>query len=157
MARRVKAAGLRLRVIRGGDMYRVRMYTGFKQIWRGWTRIFYGCFGTLPRLLGSVVLLSLFSISPYVTLIMSTLAGNHAAQLTMAAGFAIISQQSVLWPFYRISGVAAPLALTYPVGAAVCLGMTLNAIRRACGSAVTTWRGTTYTGGAKVEPQAVQR
>ena len=76
LARQAKRLGLRLRVLRGGGMYRVRMYTGLGQIWRGWSRIFYGCFGTFPRLLVSVVMLSIFSLSPYLSLLASPLAGS---------------------------------------------------------------------------------
>ncbi len=148
MARRVKAAGLALRVIRGGDLYRVRMYTGIGQIWRGWSRIFYGCFGTFPRLLVSVLMLAVFSLSPYLTLLLSPLAGGGAPWLAAAALFAILAQQSVLWRFYHVTGNGRPWALTYPLGAALCLGMTLNAMRRLAGT-TTTWRGTAYKGGAQ--------
>lgn len=149
LARRTKQLGMRLRVIRGHPLYRVRMYVGFSQIWRGWSRIFYGCFGTFPRLLGSVLMLSIFSISPYLTLLASPLAGVEAPWVAAAAGLAILAQQSVMWAFYRMSGAPAPWALTYPIGAAVCLGMTINAMRRLTGGVTTTWRGTTYHGGAQ--------
>ena len=148
MARLVKAAGLRLRVIRGGDLYHVRMYAGLKYIWRGWSRIFYGCFGTFPRLLVSVLMLAVFSLSPYVTLLASLWGGSASAWLSAAACFAILAQQSVLWRFYHLTGNGRAWALSYALGAALCLGMTLNAIRRLAGTA-TTWRGTTYRGGAQ--------
>ncbi|MFQ5806180.1 MAG: glycosyltransferase [Phycisphaerae bacterium] len=154
MARLVKAAGLRLRVIRGGNLYRVRMYVGLKQTWRGWSRIFYGCFGTLPRLLVSFLMLSIFSLSPYVTLLASPFIGAAGPWLTAAAGFAIAAQQSVLWRFYHVTGNRRPWALTYPLGAALCLGMTLNAMRRLGGAATTTWRGTSYRGGAQTSPES---
>ncbi|MBU0638153.1 MAG: glycosyltransferase family 2 protein [Planctomycetes bacterium] len=154
MARIAKQVGVRLRVILGGGMYRVRMYTGFAQIWRGWSRIFYGCFGTLPRLLASIVMLSVFSISPYVTLLASPLAGAEWWRLGVPAAFAIVAQQTVLWRFYRVSEMAGGWALTYPLGALVCLGMTLSAILKALGAAGTTWRGTTYTGGAQAREGA---
>jgi len=150
MARRTKAAGLTLRVIRGGDLYRVRMYTGIKQIWRGWSRIFYGCFGTFPRLLVSVIMLAVFSLSPYLTLLLSPLAGHASGYLASAAAFAILAQQSVLWRFYHVTGNGRAWALTYPLGALLCLGMTLNAMRRLLGTS-TTWRGTSYRGGAQTE------
>ncbi len=150
LARRTKAAGLNLQVIRGGDLYRVRMYTGLKQIWRGWSRIFYGCFGTFPRLLVSVIMLAVFSLSPYLTLLLSPLTGSAAPWLAAAGALAIVAQQSVLWRFYAITGNPSHWALTYPLGAAMCLGMTLNAMRRLLGT-TTTWRGTTYRGGARAE------
>jgi glycosyltransferase involved in cell wall biosynthesis len=148
MARRAKRLGVRLRVIRGGGLYGTRMYTGFGPIWRGWSRIFYGCFGTPGRLLASVVMLSVFSVSPYVTLAISLLTGSAFGWLAAAAGFAILGQQSLLWRFYRETGTPGPWALTYPLGALVCLGMTFNALAKAAGAAGTTWRGTAYRGGA---------
>jgi len=149
MARRAKELGLRLRVIRGGALYCVRMYVGFRQIWRGWSRIFYGCFGTLPRLLCSAVMLSVFSLSPYAALVAGLTLPNPP--LAAAAGFAVLAQQSVLWRFYRVSGSAPGWALTYPVGAALCLGMTLSAMTHLTGRA-TDWRGTRYVGGARLAP-----
>ncbi len=145
-ARAAKQAGLRLRVIRGGRLYSCRMYVGFRQIWRGWSRIFYGCFGSVPRLLVSVVFLTVFSLSPYLTLVLAAISPAPGG-LAAAAMLAIAAQQSVLWRFYRLSHVAPIWALTWPVGAALCLGMTCNALTRHWG-ARTTWRGTTYTGGA---------
>ncbi|MGD8452401.1 MAG: glycosyltransferase family 2 protein [Phycisphaerae bacterium] len=147
MARQVKRVGRRLCVLRGGDMYRVRMYVGLRQIWRGWSRIFYGCFGTVPRLIGSAAMLSIFSLSPYITLLLSPLAGGAALAIAAAAAIAILAQQSILFRFYGLSGIAPAWALTYPLGAAFCLGMTLNAMTR-LGGKQTTWRGTSYTGGA---------
>lgn len=150
MARLVKRAGHTLRVVRSEGLYHVRMYVGFSQIWRGWSRIFYGCFGTFPRLLASVLFLSLVSISPYVTLVLSWMGGAAWAHFAGAALFAIVAQQSVLWRFWKLSALSPPWALTYPLGAAVCLGMTLNAMTRLGGFTSTTWRGTTYRGSEHV-------
>ncbi len=148
MARLAKQAGRRLRVVRSQGLYRVRMYTGFREIWRGWSRIFYGCFGTLPRLLISVAFLSLFSLSPYVTLLASPLAGAAWPAFALAGLAAIVAQQSVLWRFWALSQIKPAWALTYPIGAAICLGMTFSAIGRLGGVRTTTWRGTTYRGQA---------
>ncbi|TWT44633.1 4,4'-diaponeurosporenoate glycosyltransferase [Phycisphaerae bacterium RAS1] len=158
LARLTKRAGLRLRVIRSGGMYRVRMYTGFRQIWRGWSRIFFGCFGTFPKLLGSVLMLTIFSLSPWLSLFIAGgawLAGSaHLGPIAAMAAAAVTAQQSVLWRFYTLSGVGSAWALSYPVGAVVCLGMTLSAITRLGGSS-TNWRGTTYEGGAHRERGSV--
>lgn len=155
LARRAKQAGLRLRVIRGGSLYRVRMYVGLRQIWRGWSRIFYGCLGTFPRMLASVTMLAIFSVSPYLTLAFSPLAGEGWPWLAAAAGATILAQQSLLWRFYAITGNGAPWALTYPIGAALCLGMTLDAMRRLRGG-LTTWRGTVYRGGAQTGAESAR-
>jgi len=152
-ARRAKQLGVRLRVIRGGGMYSVRMYAGWRQIWNGWTRIFYCCFGTLPRLLASVLFLSVFSLLPTLSLLAAlTLMiwpefRSWAAAVASVAAVAVLAQQSVLWRFYALGGTRPAWALTWPLGAAACLGITLNAIARHFG-ARTHWRGTTYTAGA---------
>jgi len=146
-ARRAKAAGIRLRVETSVGLIRVRMYDGFGQIWRGWSRIFYGCFGTVARLIASLVLLSVFSLSPYVTLVVAALSGL-GWQLAVAAGVAMIAQQSVLWRFYSATGSSSAWALSYPVGTVVCLGITFDALGKTRSNARTSWRGTSYSGGA---------
>lgn len=147
MARAAKRAGLRLKVVQSEAMYSVRMYTGFGQIWRGWSRIFYGCFGTAGRLVASFLVLALFSLSPYITLAVAALIPSAAVSLAVAAGLAIVAQQSILWRFYPLSGIGSAWALTYPLGTILCLGMILNAMRR-LGGATTNWRGTVYARGA---------
>lgn len=147
MARRVKALGLRLRVLGGGGLYSVRMYTGLRQIWNGWTRIFYACFGTWLRLIVSAIFLSVFSLFPVVSLLISPLLGQYGVGIAFASGLTFISQQSVLWRFYALCRMPPAWALTYPLGAGLCFAMTINAMRRLLG-ARTQWRGTSYAGGA---------
>lgn len=142
-ARRAKQLGVRLRVLRGSGMYSARMYVGLRQIWNGWSRIFYACFGTLPRLLVSIGFLSVFSLLPTLSLLASPLLGEYAAGIALSAGLAVLAQQSVLWRFYALSRTPPAWALTYPLGAAICLGMTCNAVRRHWGVR-THWRGTSY-------------
>ena len=67
---------------------------------------------------------------------------------------AIVAQQSILWRFYHVTGNPRWWALSYPLGAGLCLGMTLNAMRRVGGQTTTTWRGTTYRGGARTAPES---
>lgn len=148
LARRTKQAGRILRVIRGGDLYHVRMYTGFGQIWRGWSRIFYGCLGTFPRLLASVLMLTFFSVGPYLTLLFAPLLTAAWPWMAGVAAFTILAQQSILWRFYHLTGNGRSWAISYGLGALLCLGMTFDAMRRLSGTTATTWRGTTYRGGA---------
>jgi glycosyltransferase involved in cell wall biosynthesis len=159
MARRAKEAGLRLRVVSNADLYRVRMYNSFAQAWRGWSRIFYGCFGTLRRLVVSLVL----SLLPWLALVGGLLARGlgFAADRTgdvllVSAAAACALQMSVLFRFYRICRVNPLLAPTYPIGALLAAGMLISAIRRLGGRSTTTWRGTIYRGD-RVEAAAVAR
>jgi chlorobactene glucosyltransferase len=154
MAALIKQKGLRLRVVQNDGLYLTRMYRNFHEMWRGWSRIFYGCFGTFPRLFVSFLMLSVFSLSPYVTLLASPLAGSAWLWFAAAAGFAILGQQTVFWRFYAVTGTCPVWALSYPLGAALCLGMTLNAMRRLGGNVTTTWRGTMYRGGAQTSSES---
>jgi chlorobactene glucosyltransferase len=146
-ARQAKRVGVRLRVIRGGGLYTVRMYVGWRQIWRGWSRIFYGCFATWQRLVLSAAFLAVFSLSPPVSLLLSPLTGRVGAGIALAAGCTVLAQQTVLWRFYRLCAMRPAWALTYPLGAGVCFAMVCNAMTRLTGVR-TSWRGTSYTGGA---------
>jgi cellulose synthase/poly-beta-1,6-N-acetylglucosamine synthase-like glycosyltransferase len=151
LAREAKRTGVSLRVLRGGGLYSVRMYVGLQQIWRGWSRIFYGCFGTWGRLLASAIFLSVFSLSPWIALLSSPFLGRVGPGIAVAALVAISAQQSVLRRFYRLCAMPPNWALSYPLGAALCLAITCNAMTRLAGGQ-TRWRGTAYTGGAQTSP-----
>ncbi len=145
LAHRAKAAGVRLYVIPGGGMYTVRMYTGLRAIWNGWTRIFYGSFGTWPRLTASAVFLLIFSLLPIISLPLALLGGSAGPAIALAALWALAAQQTVMWRFYRLCSVPRAWALAYPFGAALCLAIILNTMRRRATGRME-WRGTTYHG-----------
>ncbi len=69
MARIAKDMGRRLRVVENDDLYRTRMYRTVAESWRGWSRIFYGCLATAPRVATSASLVILFSVMPWLSLI----------------------------------------------------------------------------------------
>lgn len=150
MARRAKQMGLRLRVVTNSDLYRVRMYNSFAQAWRGWSRIFYGCFGSFRRLIVSLLVILFVSLLPWASLIggvIGLLAGSQLSglgRMTLVAAAACALQLSVLVRFYRISRVSPLLAPTYPIAAVLAAGMLISAIKRLGGMGTTTWRGTTY-------------
>jgi chlorobactene glucosyltransferase len=153
MARLCKENGRRLRVIQNDGLYTVRMYTDFNQMWHGWSRIFYGCFGTFRRLAVSIRMLVLMNVFPYVSFLIAlgVLLSRGWADLStgwrgvlIASTAAVATQQSVIARFYKLSRVHPAWAPTFIVGAVVCIGMLTNAIRRLRGRSTTTWRGTTY-------------
>jgi chlorobactene glucosyltransferase len=153
MARRAKAAGQRLKVVSNLDLYTVRMYDSLKQMWNGWSRIFYGCFGTMRRLVVSAVVVVIFSLLPWFTLAVSSLvlALREAPApawrwLVAVAALAAVAQLSAMLRFYYRSRSNPLFALLYPIGAAIGLGALVNAMRRIGGRGTTTWRGTVYRG-----------
>jgi cellulose synthase/poly-beta-1,6-N-acetylglucosamine synthase-like glycosyltransferase len=160
MARLAKAHGRRLVVVQNKDLYTVRMYAGFREIWRGWSRIFYGCFGTFRRLRITMLMLLTTNIFPYLSLLISL--GVFAVRGWSGAGpgwhwvagmsaLAVILQQTVIARFYRLSHTSPALAPTFIVGAVICVGMLINAMLKLNGRTSVTWRGTTYRGDGVVK------
>jgi len=154
MARAAKEGGHRLRVVENRDLYVTRMYTNFREIWRGWSRIFYGCFETFRRLRISLLVMMFSGLLPWY----SALAGwimvgvrgwNQAGPwraVAVLATIAVLCQQSVLTRYYRVSQASPLLAPTYPIAGTLVCGMLLNAMAKLGGRTATTWRGTTYRG-----------
>lgn len=154
LARLAKQNGHRLRVIQNDDLYVTRMYATLGQTWHGWSRIFYGCLGTLRRLLLAMLLLTSFSLLPWISLvaglIWSTGTDGAAARpwiwVSVLAGLAVLLEQSVMFRFYRLVRAGPVWSLGYVVGASICWFMLANAISKLRGRTGTTWRGTTYRG-----------
>lgn len=154
MARLTKERGRRLLVVQNDGLYSCHMYSGFRQIWRGWSRIFYGCFGTFRRLMITLGMLLCTNIFPYVSLLLAwvmtaacgwTDAGPWRA-VALAATVAVGFQLSVIARFYRLSKASPWLAPTFILCAFICVGMLISAMRRLGGRTKTVWRGTAYQG-----------
>ncbi len=154
LARLAKQMGLKLRVVENDDLYRTRMYRTFGEAWRGWSRIFYGCLGSLPRLVTSASLVFLLVITPWVSLAAAWLgravAGDDGVEpWTLAGGVwlgVILLKQIVSWRIYTVVRVGRMWSLTYVVGAVVAFAMLISAMLKTIGVTSTTWRGTTYRG-----------
>ena len=57
---------------------------------------------------------------------------------------------TVLARFYKISNSPVRYMFTWPIGAALCVGMLISAIGKTLGLTGTAWRGRVYTAGAGV-------
>jgi len=149
MARLTKSLGRRLFVIQNRDLYMTRMYASCAESWRGWSRIFYGTFGTWRRLLITFGVLAVMSVLPFVGGIASAIGwiatGGDATWgwALLASLCAIVMLESVIIRFMRLVRSRWWAWMTYPVGAVLALGMLLSSMTRLLGVR-TTWRGTTY-------------
>jgi len=153
MARLAKRKGQRLFVIQNDGLYTVRMYTTFRQIWRGWSRIFYGCFGSFRRLRLTAIMLAVMNIIPYASLLLAggavlvngwTAAGAGWQAVGVCSLLAAVAQQSVIVRFYRLSKVGGWLGPTFVLGAVICVGILISAMFKLGGRSTTNWRGTIY-------------
>ena len=151
LARLIKQSGHRLRVVRGGGLYTVRMYTSLRQILLGWSRIFLGTFGTLGRLTVALLVLLINGVLPYGAAALGLSlagAGVEPSGWWWACGIAgcaaAAMQLSVIFRFYRLAGARRLLCWSYPLGCLmgiIALAMSLSKLRR---GARVVWRGTSY-------------
>jgi len=164
MARLAKGMGFRLRVVENDDLYRTRMYRTLGEAWCGWSRIFFGSLGTLPRLTAAAALVGTLVIVPWVSFAAAVIgygfARTDSASEWLATavvwGGVILLKQLVVWRLYDVLRVARPWSLTYIIGACATLAMLINAMLKSVGVTTTTWRGTTYRGGRVVAPGATR-
>jgi chlorobactene glucosyltransferase len=161
MAKLAKQTGQRLFVLQNEDLYTVRMYSRLREIWRGWSRIFYGCFETFRRLRITLAMLLTTNFFPYVSMLIA--AGVLAAKGWSGAGtgwqlvgataaLGVVLQQTVIVRFYRLCQTKPWLAPTFIIGATVCVGMLINAMFKLNGRTATVWRGTAYRGNQMARP-----
>jgi chlorobactene glucosyltransferase len=147
-ARLTKEKGMRLYVVQNRDLYRTRMYEGFKATYNGWSRIFYGSFRRLKKVVGAAALLLVMSLLPYLILLVSlgyaTVQGWEVHRLgwwVLAwSGIAIVLQMLVVMRFYHMTGTKWYRALSYPVGAMVTLFILVNSMKKCLGAPIE-WRG----------------
>jgi hypothetical protein len=150
MADLIKKSGKKLRVLRGDGLYKVRMYTSFDQIIRGWSRIFFGTFGTLKRLIISFLLMAIMGILPYAAAAVGLLwfhcgAGSTTALACGIAGLTgVLLQQSVIFRYYRMLGNAGTLALTYAMACVITLYVIIISMTKLRPGATVTWKSTSY-------------
>ena len=134
-------------------LYLTRMYSNVRDTWRGWSRIFYGCFGTFRRLAVSFMFMLVMGLSPWASAAIAwtalALTGWQAGpwrNVAIAATVAIVFQQTLLVRYYRASQARWWYAPTYGLGSVVILAMLVNAMCKLGGRQATVWRGTTYRG-----------
>jgi cellulose synthase/poly-beta-1,6-N-acetylglucosamine synthase-like glycosyltransferase len=150
MADIVKSSGKKLRVLRSDGLYKVRMYTSFKQIIRGWSRIFFGTFGTLKRLTISFLLMAIMGLLPYAAALVGLLSyslggGSTTALACGIAGLAGVTMQlSVIFRYYRLLGNAGALALTYSMACIITLWVIVISMTKLRPGATVTWKSTSY-------------
>ena len=154
MAAAVKHGGHKLRVARGESLYTVRMYTSLGAILKGWSRIFYGTFGTLKRLSLSLTVMLVMGLLPYLTAILGlslAAAGARPTGWWLAAGLvgaaAGAMQLSVIYRYLGLIGGRRGLFWTYPLGAAVASVILIQSLGKLRRGAQVTWRNTRYAGG----------
>lgn len=151
IARYLKAQGYKTRITWGAEFASVRMYSSLASIFKGWGRNFYaGSLGKPWRILAGIAFVLLACYSAYVAIAFGLYRlFNPAPQLGpyawLAAGlahFAIFT--GLLMVVYSWSGNAKRMALLFPLGGAMLIGIFFRSLKM-CLTGKVEWRGTSYT------------
>lgn len=151
IARYLKPQGYKVRITWGAEFASVRMYSSLASIFKGWGRNFYaGSLGKPWRILFGIAFVLFSCYSAYVATAFGLYRLAHpAAQLDpyawLAAGlahFAILT--ALLMVVYSWSGNAKRMALLFPLGGAMLIGIFIRSLKM-CLTGKVEWRGTSYT------------
>lgn len=150
MAQKVKAMGLRVGLVDGQDLVRVRMYTSFSGLWEGWSKnVFHGAGKKLSLLAIVLVFTFVMGVWPVLlvfwALVVALLGGPSFILLAVAAAFQLgLALFYAIWVNRRL-GLPESYSLGFPLGAVIFIGILLNSAYRILSGRGVTWKGRTYT------------
>ena len=142
LARAFVTAGFRVRVLFLRELFSCRMYTGFRELWLGWTKNLYpGMEFKRSAVVGVMALVLTEFVAPYVVFGAALLAGEWT--LAACAGALLLLIHAVRAWMDRIFNQPLAYGLLQPLGAMVLLGLVLDSVRRTR-SGTRQWKGRTY-------------
>jgi len=142
LAKAFKAAGFKVRCLMIRDLFCCRMYTGFTELWHGWTKnLFPGMEFKLGVVAVVIGLVLVEFLSPYAIATFAALTGNLPL---LAASLALLTlMHGVRAWMDRIFGQPLAYGLLQPLGATILLGLLVDSVRRTR-AGTRTWKGRTY-------------
>jgi chlorobactene glucosyltransferase len=145
LCKAVKRAGGTVAAFDGTDVVRCRMYRGFSELWRGFSKnLFAGLGNSIPGFLALMTLVALLYLLPYAELVCSSLAGDRsvamfwlpAAQVAVALLIRIIIAlkfRQPLWP-----------ALCHVLSQVILMLIAFNSFRLTVFGKGPEWKGRNY-------------
>jgi chlorobactene glucosyltransferase len=138
LAAKIKEHKMRISYVLAKDAMRLRMYSGFKQLWNGWSRNFYvGLNRNAGLAVAAVFGISLFFILPWLMIPISLgwllAKGWSLSVFTMMLLWTgvCLAALTARWALHTFYDIDTSHALLQPLGALVTIGMVLNS----------TWKG----------------
>jgi chlorobactene glucosyltransferase len=150
LAQTVKGAGYRLLLANGWQVATTRMYTGFSEIWEGWTKnIFLGMRDQLSLLsFGAFVgLLGALALPAWLLLGVLWLLGGGGPVAGIVAAQALLVWAALLYSRAQASRafeIPQAYALTLPLGAFILTAMMFASTFKVLSGRGVSWRGRTY-------------
>jgi len=151
LAQRIKEEGYRLHVVNAVPLAKSRRRIGLKEIWHGWSRVFYSGMDKNPLLaLATFLCMGLFLLLPWFVApyaLWEILTGNAGpAQISLLAlGLAhclvFLTIRKMLNVFYMLDKSKSWLQ---PLAVLIAMAILVNSMRREGGSGTVVWRGRKY-------------
>ncbi len=142
LAKAFKKAGFRVRALHLRELFSCRMYTGFGELWHGWTKnLFPGMEFKLGVVALVVALVLLEFLSPYAIAVWAIVSGDTPLIAASLALLALI--HGVRAWMDRIFGQPLAYGLLQPLGAAILVGLLLDSVRRTR-MGLRRWKGRVY-------------
>jgi chlorobactene glucosyltransferase len=145
LARRVKTEGLRLRLRAATGDVTCRMYRGWGEVWRGFSKNIYAGLGFSPvALAAAIAALFLLFVAPPICLAAALCAGaSTALMLPLAAAVVLpIVMRLILALRFRLG---IPSAFFHGVGVLLLIAIAVNSWRWMHRAGGAQWKGRTYT------------
>ncbi|MBK8810215.1 MAG: glycosyltransferase [Acidobacteria bacterium] len=140
LAQLLKSKGVRYRIAYAPDLFETRMYSGFRQVWEGFSKNFYSgmSFSITRTLVGGLWILVL-GVLPFFLAAGALSAGEFSLFFPLFAAYLL---QVILFLVVRVYFEANPIhALLAPVGLALFLMILLNSARKILDGSGVVWKG----------------
>jgi glycosyltransferase involved in cell wall biosynthesis len=142
LARAFVGAGHRVRVLFLRELFSCRMYTGFRELWAGWTKNLYPGMEFRTSAVVAVILLVVVEfLAPYAVFVYALAAGHGG--LVAASGALLLLMHAVRAWMDRIFEQPLRYGLLQPLGALLLVGLVLDSVRRTR-AGTREWKGRTY-------------
>lgn len=139
LARAFGKGGAKVRCLFGRELFSCRMYTGFSELWYGWTKNLYaGMNHSVGTVVFLVVFLCFYFLFPYVAAVVWAGTGPGWAWLGVLA-----LSHAVRFRMDRIFGQDPRYGLLQGLGAACLVGLLVDSARRSRAGSIR-WKGRTY-------------
>lgn len=137
-----RRAGRLARCLFVRELFSCRMYTGFSELWRGWTKNLYpGMRFSTKAVVGVVLLVLVEFLSPYFVALWALAMGDQ--RLALAAGAVILLIHLVRAYMDRLFQQDYRFGLLQPLGATMLVGLVLDSVRRTR-AGTREWKGRIY-------------
>ena len=145
IAKRLKKAGLKLLVADAKQLFSIRMYYGFQEIWNGWRKnMFLAMKKSVLRALYYVFMVQMFVITPYLVLIWNLVEGTGLVWIGLSLfGVSMVSAAKI--KACDEMGLNRLNACLFPIGAVVMAAIMLNSMVQTLFFSRTEWRGRVYS------------